>query len=129
MKKIGETIAHLLFAMSFVFLALSIANHFNKSMAFIDHHLTKEVLACFLAVTYIFTIVTLMAALWEGKVFESVIRALNLTVVIALVVAIIRDALKPQQILFSKGPVITLLFVLAIIGIINYGVMIYGKRD
>ncbi len=129
MKKTGIVITHFLFAASFGFLALSIANHFNSSMAFIDHSLTKEVLAAFLAVTYIFTVVTLFMALLEGKTVLSFIRALNLIVIIVLAAALISDALNPKAILFSSMWVKRLLFAFEILGALNYGIIIYGNHE
>lgn len=129
MKKVKIVIAHLLFAMSFVFLTLSIANQLNSSMSFIDSQMTKSVLTVVLVLAYLYSVVMLLSALLDGKYVFSAIRALYLAVVIALLAAIIRDYLSPQMILFSSEHVTRVLFVFEALGIINFGTIIYGKRD
>lgn len=129
MKKASIAVSHLLLAVSLVFLTLAIADRFNSAMAFINHNFTKKVLFAVLIPEVFFSAIMFVCTVRKKKPLRAVGYLFGALVCTALLTLLTVDFINPKLILFSKKTVKAVIFAVAVIGIFNSVIAIYGKRD
>lgn len=117
-KAVVTFLPHLVIAMSFTILTLSVTDHFNTAMAFINHPMTKGLLLVYCPVSLCVCLI-LLARWRDRRILRSLIPLLCALITVAMLTALYYDRVNPRDILFAKDFGKTLIFVNTMVSLIN----------
>lgn len=109
---------HLIIAMSLTLLTLSITDHYNTAMAFINHPMTKRLILiyCLLSLT---VCVILMVRRMNYGIKKIALPLICTAVTVAMLMVLIYDRVYPREILFARDFGKALIFADTIVSLVN----------
>lgn len=117
-KGVGAFLPHLIIAMSVTLLTLSITDHYNTAMAFINHPMTKLLLLIYGLLSLAVCVMMIVYSMEHG--LQKALLPLICTVASAvLLTALFYDQLYPRDILFVRDFGKTLIFVNTMVSLVN----------
>lgn len=117
-KAVVAFLPHLVIAMSITLLTLSITDHFNTAMAFINHSMTKGLIVIYCLISLSVCLSVFVRCIGKN-LYRAVLPLVCTLMAVAMLTAVFYDWTYPREILFAKDSGKVLIFVNTLISLAN----------